>query len=118
MIMGTSDAGKSTFLDILARKRRRGVVGSATLVNGREVSDADFREVIGFVYQEDTLINTLMVYETALYLDLLRLPRDMSIDAKQFRTLETMNELGILVIRDSRLSNVSRIPTQSDGRAL
>ena len=56
-IMGTSDAAKSTFLDILARKCMRGVVGSATLVNGREVTDSDFRKVIGFVDQGDTLMS-------------------------------------------------------------
>jgi ABC-type multidrug transport system ATPase subunit len=104
-IMGASGAGKSTFLDILARKRKRGVVGGITLVNGREVSDADFRKVIGFVDQEDTLMSTLTVYETILYSALLRLPRDMSIEAKKFRTLETMNELGILGIKDSRIGD-------------
>ena len=104
-IMGASGAGKSTFLDILARKRKRGLVGGTTLVNGREVSDADFRNVIGFVDQEDTLMSTLTVYETILYSALLRLPRDMSIEAKKYRTLETMNELGILGIKDSRIGD-------------
>jgi ABC-type multidrug transport system ATPase subunit len=104
-IMGASGAGKSTFLDILARKRKRGLVGGVTFVNGREVSDQDFRKVIGFVDQEDTLMSTLTVYETILYSALLRLPRDMSIEAKQFRTLETMNELGILGIKDSRIGD-------------
>ena len=104
-IMGASGAGKSTFLDILARKRKRGLVGGTTLVNGREVSDADFRNVIGFVDQEDTLMSTLTVYETILYSALLRLPREMSIEAKQYRTLETMNELGILGIKDSRIGD-------------
>jgi ABC-type multidrug transport system ATPase subunit len=104
-IMGASGAGKSTLLDILARKRKRGEVGGVTLVNGREVSDTDFRKVIGFVDQEDTLMSTLTVYETILYSALLRLPRDMSIEAKKFRTLETMNELGILGIKDSRIGD-------------
>ena len=40
-IMGASGAGKSTFLDILARKNKKGAVGGTTLVNGREVEDAD-----------------------------------------------------------------------------
>jgi len=102
-IMGASGAGKSTFLDILARKRKRGVVSGTTLVNGREVSDSEFKNVIGFVDQEDTLMSTLTVYETILYSALLRLPREMSIEAKKFRTLETMNELGILGIRDMRI---------------
>ncbi|KAF7289666.1 ABC transporter protein [Mycena chlorophos] len=105
-IMGASGAGKSTFLDILARKAKRGVVGGTTYVNGREVADDQFKAVTGFVDQEDTLMSTLTVYETVLYSALLRLPRDMSYEAKKFRTLETMNELGILGIKDSRIGGV------------
>ncbi|KAF9555143.1 hypothetical protein CPC08DRAFT_744300 [Agrocybe pediades] len=102
-IMGASGAGKSTFLDLLARKNKKGDVSGVTLVNGREVSNAEFKNVIGFVDQEDTLMSTLTVYETILYSALLRLPREMSIEAKKFRTLETMNELGILGIKDMRI---------------
>ncbi|KAJ8594505.1 hypothetical protein M405DRAFT_930167 [Rhizopogon salebrosus TDB-379] len=107
-IMGASGAGKSTFLDILARKRKMGQVGGTTLVNGREVVDSEFREVVGFVDQEDTLMSTLTVYETVLYSALLRLPREMSLEAKKYRTLETMNELGILGIKDSRIGDSGR----------
>jgi ABC-type multidrug transport system ATPase subunit len=102
-IMGASGAGKSTFLDILARKSKRGQVGGTTYVNGREVKNEQFKAVTGFVDQEDTLMSTLTVYETVLYSALLRLPRDMSLEAKKFRTLETMNELGILGIKHSRI---------------
>ena len=104
-IMGASGAGKSTLLDILARKQKRGVVSGDTLVNGRYVEDDAFRKVMGYVDQEDTLMSTLTVYETVLYSALLRLPRDMSLEAKKFRTLETMHELGILSIKDSRIGD-------------
>ncbi|THG96392.1 hypothetical protein EW026_g5435 [Hermanssonia centrifuga] len=107
-IMGASGAGKSTFLDILARKGKRGVVGGRTLVNGREVLDSEFRKVMGFVDQEDTLMSTLTVYETVLYSALLRLPREMSFEAKKFRTLETLHELGILGIKDARIGDSGR----------
>ena len=107
-IMGASGAGKSTFLDILARKRKRGMVSGTTLVNGREVPDEMFKKVMGFVDQEDTLMSTLTVYETVLYSALLRLPREMSLEAKKFRTMETMNELGILGIKDSRIGDSGR----------
>ncbi|RPD60154.1 hypothetical protein L226DRAFT_508449 [Lentinus tigrinus ALCF2SS1-7] len=107
-IMGASGAGKSTFLDILARKNKKGTVGGTTLVNGREIADADFKKVMGFVDQEDTLMSTLTVYETVLYSALLRLPREMSLEAKKYRTLETMNELGILGIKDSRIGDTGR----------
>ncbi|KZS92538.1 hypothetical protein SISNIDRAFT_486560 [Sistotremastrum niveocremeum HHB9708] len=107
-IMGASGAGKSTFLDILARKNKRGIVNGVTLVNGRQVADSDFKKVIGFVDQEDTLMSTLTVYETVLYSALLRLPREMSEEAKKFRTLETLHELGLLNVKDSRIGDSSR----------
>lgn len=108
-IMGASGAGKSTFLDILARKNKRGAVTGSMLVNGREVKNSEFKKVAGFVDQEDTLMSTLTVYETVLYSALLRLPRDMSFEAKKFRTLETLNELGILEIRDSRIGDTGMV---------
>ena len=66
-IMGVFGSGKSTFLDILARKNKRGQVKGETRVNGREVGDEEFRGVVGFVDQEDTLMGTLSVYESMLY---------------------------------------------------
>ncbi|KAJ7253437.1 hypothetical protein C8J57DRAFT_1348076 [Mycena rebaudengoi] len=107
-IMGASGAGKSTLLDILARKAKRGTVSGRMEVNGRVVADREFRDVMGFVDQEDTLMSTLTVYETVLYSALLRLPREMSYAAKEMRTVETMSELGILGIRDSRVGESGR----------
>ena len=75
------------------------------LVNGRDVPNAQFKKVMGFVDQEDTLMSTLTVYETVLYSALLRLPREMSLEAKKFRTLETLHELGILGIKDARIGH-------------
>lgn len=102
-VLGASGAGKSTFLDLLARKGKSGKVTGEILVNGRSVPSAEYRRVVGFVDQEDTLMGTLTVYETVLYSALLRLPKDMSFEDKRLRTLETMHELGILSIRDSRI---------------
>jgi len=104
-IVGASGAGKTTFLDILARRNKRGQVSGLVLVNGKQVPDAAFKHISGFVDQEDTLMPTLTVYETILYSALLRLPRDMSFAAKQFRVLETMDELGLLHVRDSRIGD-------------
>lgn len=102
-VIGASGAGKSTFLDLLARKSKTGSVTGDILVNGKKVDNAEYRRVVGFVDQEDTLMGTLTVYETVLYSAMLRLPRDMSLEDKTMRTLETMHELGILGIRDSRI---------------
>ncbi|CAG8460707.1 452_t:CDS:10 [Dentiscutata erythropus] len=96
-ILGGSGAGKTSFLDILARKNKAGVVNGEIYVNGRDVKDEEFKK--------DHLLPTLTVYETILYSALLRLPREMSIEAKKFRVVETMKELGIIEIRDSMIGD-------------
>jgi ABC-type multidrug transport system ATPase subunit len=112
-IMGASGAGKSTLLDILARKNKRGLTRGEVLINGREVKDEEFKSVMGYVDQEDTLMGTLTVYESVLYSALLRLPREMSEEAKKFRVLETLEELGILGIKDYRIGESGMYDQQS-----
>ncbi|CAG8034580.1 unnamed protein product [Penicillium olsonii] len=99
-IMGASGAGKTSFLDILARKNKRGTVNGEFYVNGEQISDNDFKSMIGFVDQEDTMLATLTVHETILTSALLRLPRDMSRAAKEQRVLEVEKQLGIYHIKD------------------
>ncbi|RNJ55815.1 hypothetical protein D7B24_008012 [Verticillium nonalfalfae] len=104
-IMGASGAGKTTFLDILARKNKRGRVSGDFLVNGEKVTDAAYKNVIGFVDQEDTMLPTLTVHETILTSALLRLPRNMTRAAKELKVYEVEKQLGIHHIRDSLIGS-------------
>ena len=104
-IMGASGAGKTTFLDILARKNKRGVVEGKFYVNGEKVINNDFRSVVGFVDQDDTMLPTLTVHETILTSALLRLPRDMGVSAKEQRVYEVEKQLGIFHIRDQLIGS-------------
>ncbi|KAI7643084.1 hypothetical protein KC319_g12792, partial [Hortaea werneckii] len=98
-IMGASGAGKTSFLDILARKKKRGAVLGDFWLNGEKVSDDDFRSVIGFVDQDDTMLPTLTVHETILDSALLRLPKDMSVASKIQKAEDVERQLGIYHIR-------------------
>jgi ABC-type multidrug transport system ATPase subunit len=104
-IIGSSGAGKSTFLDILARKNKRGIVTGNFYVNGEQVSDADFKSIIGFVDQEDAMMPTLTVHETILNSALLRLPRDMGRNVKEAKVYEVERQLGIAHIRDQLIGS-------------
>ena len=104
-IMGASGAGKTTFLDILARKNKRGVVKGDSYVNGAKISDSDFKSMTGFVDQEDAMLPTLTVHETILTSALLRLPRDMSRAAKEQRAFEVERQLGIYHIKDQLIGS-------------
>ena len=61
--------------------------------------------------QQDTLMDTLTVYETILYSALLRLPRKMSVEHKKHRVLETMKELGIAGIADRFIGSTGNFPS-------
>ncbi|KAF2771146.1 putative ABC transporter [Teratosphaeria nubilosa] len=98
-IMGASGAGKTSFLDILARKKKRGVASGEFRLNGEKVTDDDFRSVIGFVDQEDTMLPTLTVHETILDSALLRLPKEMSTASKIQKVEDVERQLGIYHIR-------------------
>lgn len=104
-IMGASGAGKTTFLDILARKNKRGDVHGDFYVNGEKVIDKEYRNVIGFVDQDDTMLPTLTVHETIMTSALLRLPRDMGTSAKEQRVLDVEKQLGITHIKDQLIGS-------------
>ncbi|KAI4189177.1 MAG: hypothetical protein LQ346_005166 [Caloplaca aetnensis] len=104
-IMGASGAGKTTFLDILARKNKRGTTTGNFYVNGEKVLDSEYRSVIGFVDQDDTMLPTLTVHETIMTSALLRLPRDMGVAAKEQRVYEVEKQLGIHHIKDQLIGS-------------
>jgi ABC-type multidrug transport system ATPase subunit len=104
-IMGASGAGKTTFLDLLARKNKRGDVQGDFYLNGEKVLDEEFRSVIGFVDQEDTLLPTLTVHETIMDSALLRLPKDMSLAAKEQKVEDVEKQLGIYHIRHQTIGS-------------
>lgn len=101
--MGASGSGKSSLLDILAHRTKKGIVGGTTLLNGRVATASAMRRVSGYVDQEDTLMSTLTVFETVLYSALLRLPRSMSETEKVTRVMGTLEELGIAGIAGKRV---------------
>ncbi|KAI5962532.1 ADP1 [Candida pseudojiufengensis] len=99
-IMGGSGAGKTTLLDILAGKNKDGEISGSIYINGNKLDKKHYKEIVGFVDQEDHLIPTLTVYETVLNSALLRLPRSMTFQQKQSRVIEVLNELRIIGIKD------------------
>ncbi|KAF2192257.1 ATP-binding cassette sub-family G member 2 [Zopfia rhizophila CBS 207.26] len=104
-IMGASGAGKTTFLDILARKNKVGITGGDFYLNGEKVRDEEFRNVIGFVDQEDTMLPTLTVHETILDSALLRLPKEMSRASKEQKVEDVERQLGIYHIRHQTIGS-------------
>lgn len=99
-IMGPSGAGKSSLLDILARKHKRGVASGTIMINGKVPDRKHFKQITGFVDQDDTLMSTLTVRETLMYSAMLQLPRSMPVQLKQKRVEDVIQELGLDAIAD------------------
>jgi ABC-type multidrug transport system ATPase subunit len=114
-------AGKTTCLDILASRLKRGLVSGEIMVNGRIPTRSQFKKISGYVDQEDSMLGTLTVYETVLFSAQLRLPKTMrylsflqlcssitssySQMAIEKRVEDTLVELGIDHIANHRIGS-------------
>ncbi|TPX60061.1 hypothetical protein SpCBS45565_g07597 [Spizellomyces sp. 'palustris'] len=107
-VMGPSGAGKSSFLDILAAKSKRGELDGSLLVDGRRISRMQYRRLIGYVDQDDCLMETLTVRETLMFSASLRLPESMTRQAKRDRVEEVISLLGLSHVADSKVGGQTR----------
>eukprot|EP01137_Pigoraptor_chileana_P033009 Opistho-2@23286 len=103
-IMGTSGAGKTSFLNVLAGRHVQGVVDGQILLNGEPRSKM-FKRQSAYVEQDDLLFPNLTVRETFTYTALLRLPRKLTKEEKVQRAMDVITELGLLSCIDTRIGN-------------
>jgi len=72
-IIGPSGAGKTSFLNILARRikntKKKRITGTIT-VNDQFASHAYFKNISGFVAQEDILMGSMTPWEALLFITL------------------------------------------------
>lgn len=72
-------------------------------VNGKKLSQREFRSMIGFVDQEDLLLETLTVRETLLFSANLRLPESVTFVEKEKIVQRTLDSLGLTHVANSRI---------------
>lgn len=82
-IMGTSGAGKTTLLDLLSARAKSGYTRGNILLNRTPIyttgaRSREYRNIIGYVSQEDTLLPALTVRQTIEYAARLKLPTAFS----------------------------------------
>jgi ABC-type lipoprotein export system ATPase subunit len=110
-VMGPSDAGKSTLLDILAdRKNAPGAVLSGSILyNGQTAKDLGpiFSRLVGYVVQDSYLLHTLTVRETLLYTAELRLPASMLQSRRLEIVDDVIEQLGLINVRNSKVGDES-----------
>eukprot|EP01064_Diplonema_japonicum_P028367 TRINITY_DN433_c0_g3_i1.p1 TRINITY_DN433_c0_g3~~TRINITY_DN433_c0_g3_i1.p1 ORF type:complete len:1105 (+),score=242.64 TRINITY_DN433_c0_g3_i1:46-3360(+) len=111
-LMGPSGAGKTTLLDLLAGRDKSGIITGSILVNGETVVGGRLRQkelykdIIGYVSQEDTLIPSLTVMECIMYSARLRLPAGMPDKVKKAKAEDVIASLGLTHCKDSKIGGL------------
>lgn len=106
-IVGGSGAGKSTLLNAL--NGFRPATQGAVLYNCVDLYDHfdAFRNIVGYVPQDDIIHRELTVYGALDYAAQLRLPRDTTSEERRQRIDEVMADLGLESRRDTVVEQLS-----------
>ena len=100
-ILGPSGAGKTTLIEILARKQKSGLTTGNVSFPG-----VDSRPPrVGFVPQQDVLPPMLTVHEALFFAARLRLPESVPDSEKSARVDDIMDKLGIAHLRHVRIGD-------------
>ncbi|WVW84638.1 hypothetical protein I302_106672 [Kwoniella bestiolae CBS 10118] len=102
-ILGPSGAGKSTLVDILAGKRKEGIVKGSV---GFMKEDGRVGRVrVGYVDQADILSSTSTVLETLIFAAQLRLPESIPFFIKTERAQTVLSQLHLDHIAHTRIGS-------------
>lgn len=107
-VMGSSGAGKTSLLNLLAGRVTTSKGAKATgevRVNGRPRDYNTFKKLAAYVLQDDDMFGELTVEEQLSYAALLRLPANMPKEKKLLRVQKIIQELGLAKVRDTQIGN-------------
>ncbi|EKX34927.1 hypothetical protein GUITHDRAFT_48863, partial [Guillardia theta CCMP2712] len=82
-LMGSSGAGKTTLMDVIAGRKTSGTISGQILVNGHFQNLRSFARISGYVEQTDIHIPTQTVREALLFSARHRLPAETTEEDKQ-----------------------------------
>jgi len=105
-VMGSSGAGKTSLLNLLAGRATptKGAKATGSLtVNGEPRDYNTFRHISAYVLQDDDMFAELTVEEQVGYAATLRLPSTMSARSKNARVDRVIQELGLNKVRDTAI---------------
>lgn len=77
-LMGSSGAGKTTLMDVLAGRKTGGYIEGEISISGFKKEQSTFARVCGYVEQNDIHSPQVTVMESLLFSAFLRLPADVS----------------------------------------
>ena len=104
-IMGSSGAGKSSLLNILAGRFNQGELNGQILVNGRPRDANKFIQQVSYVEQDDLLFSMMTVKETVSFSAFLRLPSSMTRIKKSQLANDTIQNLGLSQCQNTKIGS-------------
>jgi ABC-type multidrug transport system ATPase subunit len=107
-LMGSSGAGKTTLMDVIALRKTTGTVQGDIRLNGHPQEPIAFRRCSGYVEQFDVQSPQLTIRETVLFSARLRL------DAKKVKTDEEKQKFSDQVLRTLELTSLADCLVGSD----
>jgi ABC-type multidrug transport system ATPase subunit len=106
-ILGSSGAGKTSLLNILAGRAINGKIEGTVKLNGRK-RPVNWPEVIGYVEQEDLLTENQTVQELIQFSAHLRLPASTEKESIDQNVRNITSELGLTGCKNNIIGDVSK----------
>ena len=99
-LMGSSGAGKTTLMDVIAGRKTQGTITGDITVNGHPKQARTFNRLCGYVEQTDVHLATSTVREALLFSAGLRLPSDVTTKQMTKFVEEVLDILELTAIAD------------------
>ncbi|XP_051142940.1 ABC transporter G family member 31-like [Andrographis paniculata] len=117
-LMGSSGAGKTTLMDVLAGRKTSGYIEGDIKISGYPKEQKTFARVSGYVEQNDIHSPELTVYESLLFSSFLRLPKDVDERQRQEFVEEIMQLVELDCLRHALvgLPGISGLSTEQRKR--
>jgi len=110
-ILGPSGAGKTSFLNILARRVKattdRKITGSI-IVNGQKASHKYFKTIAGFVAQEDILMGSMTPWEALYFTAKLALGSGHSNEEIEEKVTSLLKNMGLFHVKDNYIGFIGK----------
>ncbi|KNE62128.1 hypothetical protein AMAG_07374 [Allomyces macrogynus ATCC 38327] len=106
-ILGPSGSGKTTLLNSLAGLSKGGLMHGDVMLNGLSLDPFELRSVVGFVFQDDVIMETMTVNEALEMALALRNPPESAEDARR-RMERIVDLLGLERARHTIIGSPAR----------
>ncbi|KAJ0389969.1 hypothetical protein P43SY_010769 [Pythium insidiosum] len=99
-LMGSTGAGKTTLMDVIARRKTGGTMRGKVLLNGYEATDTAIRRATGYCEQVDVHADSATFREALVFSAFLRQGADVPDEVKHESVQECLELLGLEPIAD------------------